>query len=55
MVVSHCTVCEKCSECEKTVSKNGEPKAGTERKTTNRCNRYTIIDDHDHYDNDTYD
>jgi hypothetical protein len=44
MVVSHCTVCEKCSECEKVVSKKGEPKAGAERKTTNRCNRHTMID-----------
>lgn len=49
-VVSHCTVCAKCSECEKVVSKKGEPKAGTERKTTNRCNRYTAIDKHTGYD-----
>ena len=56
MVVSHCTVCAKCSECEKSVSKKGEPKAGTERKTTNRCNRYTVIDNYDnHDDDDTYD
>ena len=28
----------------KIVSKKGAAKAGTERKTTNRCNRYTMID-----------
>lgn len=50
-VISHCTVSEKCSECEKVVNKKGEPKAGTERKTTNRCNRYIVIDD----DDDMYD
>ena len=43
-VVSHCTICEKCSECEKVVSKKGEPKAGTERKTTNRRVRDIMID-----------
>ena len=45
MVVSHCHVRPgKCSECEKVVVKKGEPKAGDERKTKNRRNRYTMID-----------
>lgn len=43
-IVSHCPVCEKCSECEKVVTKKGEPKTGTERKKMNRCNRYTFIE-----------
>jgi len=47
MVVSHCPVTGQCSECEKVVMKKGEPKPGSERKTKNRHNRYTIINNHD--------
>jgi hypothetical protein len=43
-LVSHCPVCEKCSECEKVVMKKGEPKPGNEKKTINRRNGYTVID-----------
>ena len=50
MLVSHCPVCQRCSECEKVVMKKGEPKPGDERKTTNRRNRYTMTDNHDIYD-----
>jgi hypothetical protein len=32
------------------VLKKGEPKPGGERKTTNRCNRYTAVDNHDMYE-----
>ncbi len=45
MLLSHCPVRPgRCSECEKVVSKKGEPKTGTERKKMNRCNRYTFIE-----------
>jgi hypothetical protein len=45
MVVSHCPERPgQCSECEKVVMKKGEPKAGDERKTKNRRNRYTMMD-----------
>lgn len=44
ILVSHCPEVGQCSECEKVVSKKGEPKTGTERKTTNRRNRYTVIE-----------
>ena len=45
MLLSYCPVRPgRCSECEKVVSKKGEPKTGTEKKTMNRRNRYTMID-----------
>jgi hypothetical protein len=49
-LVSHCPVRGQCSECEKVVVKKGEPKPGGERKTFNRCNRYTAVDNHDMYE-----
>lgn len=51
MVVSHCPERPgQCSECEKVVMKKGEPKAGDERKTNNRRNRYTMMDKDDIYE-----
>jgi hypothetical protein len=44
MLVSHCPVRGQCSECEEVVTKKGERKPGDEKKTINRCNRYTLID-----------
>ena len=52
ILVSHCPIREKCSECEKVVTKKGEQKPGDERKTGNRCNRYSIIHANDMYDMD---
>jgi hypothetical protein len=49
-LVSHCPVRGQCSECEEVVTKKGERKPGDEKKTINRCNRYTVIDKYAGYD-----
>jgi hypothetical protein len=49
-LVSHCPVRAQCSECEEVVTKKGERKPGDEKKTINRCNRYTVIDKYAEYD-----
>jgi len=49
-LVSHCPVRGQCSECEEVVTKKGERKPGDEKKTINRCNRYTVINKYAGYD-----
>jgi|LauGreDrversion4_1035100.scaffolds.fasta_scaffold99694_3 hypothetical protein len=54
-LVSHCPVRGQCSECEEVVTKKGERKPGDEKKTINRCNRYTVIDKDMRYDDTSSD